>query len=197
MEQLTRRADHLAEKTKELEEAHYILSDSVGDVKQKMNVLKIASKEQERHIDSKLEETEEVVSQMASKLHQQEKEIKSYVADIAKKLPIPSAVTAKGKIRKRLLLWFECAYGTKPDFVLETKHWSKWLRVVGPAISLGMGIMTGDAGSTLEALYDIYTEVRRKDVDPKVKMETLTKEPFLTSSERDELIEALRDQGFF
>eukprot|EP01138_Halocafeteria_seosinensis_P011730 gb/GECG01011988.1/.p1 GENE.gb/GECG01011988.1/~~gb/GECG01011988.1/.p1 ORF type:complete len:1716 (+),score=288.74 gb/GECG01011988.1/:1-5148(+) len=197
VEQLARRADHLEEKGKKLEDEHYLLTDSVGDVKQKVNVLEVAAKEEEQRVDSRLEETDKAITRMESELQQKKKEIKSHLALVKKKLPTPSSVEAKGRIRKRLILYFQCAYGTQPDFVLETKHWTKWLRVVGSAIAVGKAIATGDAGGTLKGLYGVYKAMRRKDIDPKVTMDTLTKEPFLTSSEQDELIEALRDQGFF
>eukprot|EP01138_Halocafeteria_seosinensis_P000935 gb/GECG01000958.1/.p1 GENE.gb/GECG01000958.1/~~gb/GECG01000958.1/.p1 ORF type:complete len:769 (+),score=128.22 gb/GECG01000958.1/:1-2307(+) len=187
------RVDHQEEKTKDLEEKHYVLVEESGSLDGRVNALELAAKEQEE----RLTEVEKSIEEVESELQNKNKEIKEFIAQISKKLPVPAGVEAKGIIRKRILLRFECAKGRKPDFIMETASWTKWIRVAISAVSTGCHLAIGDAGGTLKGLMEVYKSLRRKDADPDLKFATLTEQPYLTSAEQDELIEGLRNQGFF
>eukprot|EP01138_Halocafeteria_seosinensis_P006210 gb/GECG01006351.1/.p1 GENE.gb/GECG01006351.1/~~gb/GECG01006351.1/.p1 ORF type:complete len:873 (+),score=157.15 gb/GECG01006351.1/:1-2619(+) len=193
VEEILKRVDHQEERTKDLEEKHYVLSEAVDSADERINVVELAAKEHEE----RLNEVESSIEDIQKELKEKDEEIKSFIAEVSKKLPVPVGVEAKGKIRKRILLRFQCAKGRKPDFIMETASWTKWLRVAASAVSVGKSVAVGDVGGTIQGLADTFSALRRKDADPNLKFETLTKQPFLTSAEQDELINGLRDQGFF
>lgn len=193
IEEIMNRVDHQEERAKDLEEKHYVLADTVSSNEERLNVVELASKEQEKRLD----EVEASVEDVQKELKEKDEEIKKFIAEVSKKLPVPTGVEAKGKIRKRILLRFECARGTKPDFIMETASWTKWLRVAASAVSTGKNIAIGNVGGTIQGLMDMFKNLRRKDADPQLKFDTLVKQPFLTSTEQDELINGLRAQGFF
>jgi hypothetical protein len=96
-----------------------------------------------------------------------------------------------------VILRFKCARGTEPDFVYETASWSKWLRVGLCAITTGKSILTGDLSGTLDSFLNLFEALKRKDIDAQLTFTTLVEEPFLTSTEQDELLQNLREKGFF
>ena len=193
IQEISRRVDHQEERTKDLDEKHYVVADLVNSTTQKINAVELAAKQQEK----RLEAVETSIEDLEKELKEKDSEIKSFIAEFSKALPIPTSVEAKGKIRKRILLRFECAQGRKPDFVMETASWTKWLRVIASSISTGYHIAVGDVGASLKGLLDVFKAMRRKDADPNLKFDTLVQQPFLTSTEQDELILGLRQQGFF
>jgi hypothetical protein len=100
-------------------------------------------------------------------------------------------------VRKRVILKFKCSRGTEPDFVIETAAWTKWIRVAICAFQAGNSILIGDAFGTMGSLVELYNAMKKKDLDADLTFQTLCQEPFLTSKEEDELIEGLREKGFF
>lgn len=123
--------------------------------------------------------------------------MQAFIAEVVKKLPVPYAYEASGRIRKRVILRFKCARGTEPDFVYETAAWSKWLRVGLCALTAGKSIITGDILGGVDGLSNMFDALKRKDLDAELTFKTLVEEPFLTSGEQDELLENLREKGFF
>eukprot|EP01138_Halocafeteria_seosinensis_P014884 gb/GECG01015194.1/.p1 GENE.gb/GECG01015194.1/~~gb/GECG01015194.1/.p1 ORF type:complete len:940 (+),score=149.70 gb/GECG01015194.1/:1-2820(+) len=193
VEDLAKKADHHAKAIKDVEEKHYVLADNVTAHGGRVNKLELLAKEHDRRLESVEESVEKIEEELANRTE----EIKEFIADVTKKLPVPVSVEARGKIRKRIRLRFCCAAGTKPDFILESVHWTKWLRVVASALNTGKSIFVGDIAGTVGGLLECFKALKRKDTDRSVKFENLVKQPFLTSVEQDELIEGLRSQGFF
>ena len=129
-------------------------------------------------------------------------ELKEFIAQINKKLPIPKRFSTKGRIRKTLILEFVCE-GKSPNclfpddrpFTTETKDWNKWLKIAFSGIKLGKSLIVpasgGDAISAVKDAYDAYKEKYDKDFLAYIK------EPFLTSKEQDNLVNQLRESKFF
>ncbi len=190
----------LQERTEKIEDVLYIHQEDLDRVKgqvtqlgDRMNVVEVAKvlmEEQMREMNENLED-------LASKVMSQQSGMKEFMALVVKKLPIPSSYVAKGKIRKRLILTFKCSKGRKPDFVMKTADWSKWITVVFLAAQT-----VEDAGRVsvlgllkdLKALYDALT---KSGLNGETRFGTLISAPFLTSKEEDDLIRGLRSNGFF
>ncbi|MHA2028988.1 MAG: hypothetical protein ACW99Q_06330, partial [Candidatus Kariarchaeaceae archaeon] len=128
--------------------------------------------------------------------------LKNFIADIAKKLPVPKTFSTEGRIRKTIILHFvcdketdRCIFPESRSFTTESKDWNKWLKIAFSGIKIGKSIIMpaniGDAGKAVKQAYDDY-----KTADDKDFLSYLS-EPFLTSSEQDNLIEQLREAKFF
>ncbi len=128
--------------------------------------------------------------------------LKDFIADVTKKLPVPIGFSIKGKIRRTLILEFACSangksclYPKDRVFTTETKAWSKWLKIAFSAVKIGKAVIypvsAGDAVGAIKEAYEAYKE--KEDAD----FLSYISEPFLTSSEQDNLIEQLRESNFF
>mmetsp|Transcript_7126 Transcript_7126/g.10615 ORF Transcript_7126/g.10615 Transcript_7126/m.10615 type:complete len:800 (-) Transcript_7126:162-2561(-) len=127
-------------------------------------------------------------------------DVKDFVGDIVKKLPSPKRLEVVGTLRKTLILHFECVH-TGYEYPIISKEWSKWLKMgfslakAGKAvIDIGMGNPLGLLSTGVECVKGIYDAYKTSDDD---EFNTYITNPFLTSTEQDQLIEKLREQGFF
>jgi hypothetical protein len=128
--------------------------------------------------------------------------LKTFIADVVKKLPIPIRFSTEGRVRKTLQLHYvcgiqteRCLYPLERPFVTETKEWNKWLKIAMSAVSIGKAVIfpfeTSDAVDSVRQAYNLYKTGEEKDFLSYIG------EPFLTSSEQDKLIIQLRDARFF
>jgi len=127
-------------------------------------------------------------------------EVKDFVGEIVKKLPTPSRLAVQGTLRKTLILYFVCVH-TGREFPIESHDWNKWLKIGFSLVKLGKMVvdcgignplsLVGDGVDTVKAIYEAYKQTDDKDFN------TYITQPFLTSTESDDLINKLRDQGFF
>mgnify|MGYP005994425927 CR=1 FL=1 len=151
--------------------------------------------EQQRALEQGLQELQSYVDQNMANM-------KEFVSQLVKKLPIPISFSTEGSIRKSVLLHFVCGKRT-PDccihdfndtFSTSTTEWNKWLKIGVSALMLGKSLV---AKSPLEAfgnIKKIYTDFKKRDDDDFTKF---TQEPFLTSHEQDKLIIQLRKSDFY
>lgn len=193
VEELSRRADHQEQLLTTQREEVALLATDVARIGDRVNVVEIAAKQ----LETRVEAVEVSIEELRSSFDNQTNAMKAFIADVVKKLPVPYAFEASGRIRKRIILKFRCSRGCEPDFVIETAAWSKWLRVGLCAFSTGKSILTGDLMGSLEGFSNLFDALKRKDIDAELTFKTLVEEPFLTSTEQDELIENLREKGFF
>jgi hypothetical protein len=193
VEELSRRADHQEQLLTAQREEVALLATDVARIGDRVNVVEVAA----RQLETRVEAVEVSVEELRSSFDSQTNAMKAFIADVVKKLPVPYAFEASGRIRKRIILKFRCSRGCEPDFVIETAAWSKWLRVGLCALTTGKSILTGDVMGSLESFSNLYNALKRKDIDAELTFKTLVEEPFLTSSEQDELIGNLREKGFF
>jgi len=128
--------------------------------------------------------------------------LKTFIADIVKKLPIPIRFSTEGRLRETLQLHYvcgiqteRCLYPLERPFVTETKEWSKWLRIAMSAVSIGKAVIfpfeTSEAIDSVREAYNLYKTGEEKDFLSYIS------EPFLTSSEQDKLVTQLREARFF
>lgn len=174
-----------------------ILAVRVDAVEQKINEL-----------NAKVSESCQNFDEVKAYLDKNIEDLKDFVATIAKKLPTPTRFSVTGKLRKTLKLHFPCCRNRAgctsipgAEFVIESKDWSKWLKVgfsvikLGKAaIDIGMGNPLGLVETGIDCVKEIY-EIYKTNVDD--DFNSYIREPFLTSTEQDKLVEALRAQGFF
>lgn len=123
-------------------------------------------------------------------------ELKDFIGDVVKKLPIPNELTVvKGKVRNTLQLHFICQV-TGEDFVTETKEFKKWVKVGFSAVKLGVSVFRGNdlPEAAMDATKAVYNALKKKDDEEFLKY---ISEPFLTSNEQDDLINQLRAAKFF
>lgn len=132
-------------------------------------------------------------------------EVKDFIAEVVKKLPLPCSFSDEGLIIKKITLYFECSSKCSPSclypgpdkakrFTTQTKTVHKWLKVAFSAIQLGKAIWENnpiDALGAIKSAYDACMEQYDKD------FKAFCSEPFLTSEEQDNLINQLRDASFF
>ena len=128
--------------------------------------------------------------------------LKTFIADVVKKLPIPIRFSTEGRVRQTLQLHYvcgiqkeRCLYPLERPFVTETKEWSKWLKIAMSAVSIGKAVIfpfeTSDAIDSVRSAYKLYKSKEESD------FLSFISEPFLTSSEQDKLIVQLREARFF
>ena len=128
--------------------------------------------------------------------------LKTFIADVVKKLPIPIRFSTEGRVRKTLQLHYvcgiqteRCLYPLERPFVTETKEWSKWLKIAMSAVSIGKAVIfpfeTNEAIDSVREAYNLYKTGEEKDFLSYIS------EPFLTSSEQDKLVTQLREARFF
>lgn len=127
-------------------------------------------------------------------------DMKDFVGDVVKKLPAPKRLEVVGTLRKTLILHFECVH-TGYEFPIISKEWSKWLKMgfalakAGKAVfDIGTGNPLGLLSTGIDCVKGIYDAYKTNDDD---EFNTYITQPFLTSTEQDQLLEKLRDQGFF
>ncbi|UCG00941.1 MAG: hypothetical protein JSW11_15155 [Candidatus Heimdallarchaeota archaeon] len=129
-------------------------------------------------------------------------ELKEFISQIAKKLPIPSEFSTEGRIRKTMKLHFTCGmqndrclYPSDRSFTAETKAWNKWLKIALSAVKIGAAVIHPvAAGGAVDAVKDVYEVYRTKDDADFI---SYISQPFLTSEEQDNLIVQLRKARFF
>ncbi len=129
-------------------------------------------------------------------------ELKDFISQIAKKLPIPSEFSTEGRIRKTMNLHFACCiqnerclYPSDRSFTTETKAWNKWLKIALSAVKIGAAVIHPvAAGGAVDAVKDAYEAYRSKDDADFI---SYISQPFLTSEEQDNLIIQLRKARFF
>lgn len=126
--------------------------------------------------------------------------MKDFVGDVVKKLPAPKRLEVVGTVRKTLILHFECVH-TGYEYPIESKEWSKWVKMgfslakAGKAVfDIGTGNPLGLLSTGADCVKGIYDAYKTNDDD---EFNTYITQPFLTSTEQDKLLEKLRDQGFF
>lgn len=127
-------------------------------------------------------------------------DMKDFVGEVVKKLPAPKRLEVVGTLRKTLILHFECVH-TGYEFPIVSKEWSKWLKMgfslakAGKAVfDIGTGNPLGLLSTGIDCVKGIYDAYKSNDDD---EFNTYITQPFLTSTEQDQLLEKLRDQGFF
>jgi serine/threonine protein kinase len=130
-----------------------------------------------------------------------EGQLREFVGSVVQKLPLPSKfVVKKGRFTKTLGLVFTCKV-TAQSFTVSTRQWARWLKVSISLLKAGVTAMDSGVGGArdivdnVKSAYDAYKA--RDDEDFK----TFVEQPFLLSTERDELIKQLRsckdlDGGF-
>lgn len=188
------------ERTEKIEEVLYIhqedldrLKGQVTQLGDRMNVVEVANV----LMEEQMKEMNENLEELASKVTSQQSQMKEFLALLVKKLPIPSSYGAKGKIRKRLILTFKCSRGRKPDFVMETADWSKWITVVFLAAQCVEDAVSLTVLGLLKDLKALYDTLMKSGLSGETRFNTLISAPFLTSKEEDDLICGLRANGFF
>ena len=128
--------------------------------------------------------------------------LKYFIADVVKKLPVPVKFATEGRIRKTIHLHFTCGlkherclYPEDRPFITESKDWNKWLKIAMSAVRIGRAIIfpieSDDAVDAVREAYEAY-----KDKDDKDFLAYIG-EPFLTSTEQDNLVNQLREARFF
>jgi len=129
-------------------------------------------------------------------------QMKEFVGEVVKKLPLPVAFSNEGLIIKTLTLYFECCNktdtcifsGGEDRFRTETRQVNKWLKVAFSAVMLGKAIFEQDPVDGLGCIKDAFDACM---IDYKEDFRSFCTEPFLTSEEQDNLINQLRDDQFF
>ena len=129
-------------------------------------------------------------------------ELKDFISQIAKKLPIPSEFSTEGRIRKIMKLHFTCSlqnerclYPSDRHFTTETKAWNKWLKIALSAVKIGAAVIHPlAAGGAVDAVKEVYEAYKTKEDTDFI---SYISQPFLTSTEQDNLIVQLRNARFF
>ena len=173
---------------------------AIIDYVEKRDARSLASRIEEQN--AKIKEAVKSVDDLTRYVDENVTILKDFIAEVAKKLPVPSGFSTKGRIRKTLILEFSCSangksclYPKDRVFTTETKAWSKWLKIAFSAVKIGKAVIypvsAGDAVGAIKEAYEAYKE--KEDAD----FLSYISEPFLTSSEQDNLIEQLREANFF
>lgn len=166
-----------------------VLTNRVDELDAKINAL-----------NSKVSETCHNMADVIAYVDANMADMKDFLADVVKKLPNPKRLEVVGTLRKTLILHFECCH-TGLEYPITSHEWSKWLKMgfslvkAGQAvIELGIGNPLGILSKGVECVQEIYSAYKTNDDD---EFNTYITQPFLTSTEQDQLLEKLRDQGFF
>ncbi|MFX0107129.1 MAG: hypothetical protein ACFE7R_02505 [Candidatus Hodarchaeota archaeon] len=127
--------------------------------------------------------------------------LKQFIADVNKKLPVPMRFSLEGRLRKTLQLHFvcglqseRCLYPEDRPFITETQAWNKWLKIAMSAVKLGKAMIFPIEGGAIDVIREAYSIYRADDDQDFL---TYIREPFLTSTEQDNLVNQLRDARYF
>lgn len=136
--------------------------------------------------------------------------IKEFTAQIQKKMAMPSRMEMDKKLlglRKEFTLYFTCGrhlegykYPEGAVLTINTSEWSKWFRITVSSVKVGYNILRMKAGKvnegikTIKELKNGYNECKTDEFS---EFYSLAWEPFLISEGRGELVENLRENGFF
>jgi hypothetical protein len=160
-------------------------------------------------------------------IEEQISEVKEFIAEVVKKLPVPTQITTKkgGILGTKTVtqLWFVCEE-TGEHVIVETSDWNKWVKVGFAAIKTGASICRfvaagdpsifaeamGSATKMFDACKHLKENADAEGLLTKVgsayqswksrddpPFDEHITEPFLTSKESDELIDGLKKANFF
>jgi hypothetical protein len=129
-------------------------------------------------------------------------ELRSYITEVQKRLPVPTAFSTEGRIKKTLKLHFECSrqednclYPKDRPFISETKVWNRWLKIAMSAVKIGKAmIIPFDSEGAVDAVREAYNAYKDKDDKDFI---TEFSEPFLTSDQQDNLVNQLKNARYF
>ncbi|MHA2366475.1 MAG: hypothetical protein ACXAC7_21140 [Candidatus Hodarchaeales archaeon] len=128
-------------------------------------------------------------------------ELKEFMAEVVKKLPIPRAFSSEGRLRKTIKLHFVCGCGDDRclfpkdrPFFTETKEINKWIKVALSTVKLGVAVVEGIGGGVVQSVQEMYQTATGKE---DAEFLAIVNEPFLTSYEQDYLIDRLRNARYF
>jgi len=128
-------------------------------------------------------------------------QLKDFVGEIVKKLPTPYLFTAEGIVRRTLTLHFECGlneqnclYTRDKPFTTDTSDWAKWVKMSFTLFKLGKALYDKSLGDAFGAAKDLFDQYKQKEDGDFM---SYISQPFLTSTEQDNLINQLRDKRFF
>jgi hypothetical protein len=129
-------------------------------------------------------------------------ELRSYITEIQKRLPVPTAFSTEGRIKKTLKLHFECSrqddnclYPKDRPFISETKVWNRWLKIAMSAVKIGKAmIIPFDSEGAVDAVREAYNAYKEKDDKDFISEFS---EPFLTSDQQDNLVNQLKKARYF
>ena len=140
--------------------------------------------------------------QVQAMLDQKVNELKTFVAKVSKTLPRPSRIEVSKKwlgARKVVELTFVCPV-TSFELKVTSTSWSLWLKFAVSLAQAGYSVLDGDLTSAAEMSIDVvknaYNAYHEKDTDQK-SFDALMQAPILLSTEHDQLLSGLRDEGFF
>ena len=111
-----------------------------------------------------------------------------------------------GDVYVDLVLRFRCARDSEVTLEIESAQWSTWLKFGVSLMKAGKCALAGDVEGVkaqgieaARAAYDALSDRRKRKAtkDESGGFDKLLREPFLLSSEQDELISGLRRKGFF
>lgn len=185
--EITRRADHPREKAHTQLLAHPVPVDSINVSIQRTNAVELALRDSQ---DCQPKEDEETLSRISSRLQERQEDCTSFLKELISCIPIPSTVDTKGRVKKRLVLRFQCSYGSKPE-------WAKWIRLLSVMLATGKSIRILGRTGSFSSLFEAYKVVRSQNEDHRMTFRSLLTRPFLAPSEQREVIEALREEGFY
>ena len=166
-----------------------VLTDKVDDLEAKVDAL-----------NSRVSESCKIYEDVIAYVDKNIKDVKDFVGEVVKKLPLPKRLEVIGTARKTLVLHFECCK-TKKEYPIKSQEWNKWLKMgfslaksSKAIIDIGTGNPLGLLTTGADAIKGIYEAYKSNDDD---EFNSYITNPFLTSAEQDGLINKLRDQGFF
>lgn len=207
----------LAQEMNDLEEKVVSWHDSIDLIQAQVNDQQKLSESIQQTVDGQQQKIADVTLElekqriliesgfhaMKAYVDQHLKELKLFIGELVKKVPVPVNFTVEGVFRKSLKLHFTC--GSKLSahckyhndnfyFTTVTKEWNKWLKVGLSTLMLGLCLISKnplDAFGFMKYIYDTLNPKEDRDFD------TFAQQPFLTSEEQDHMILQLRRADFF
>merc|ERR1711908_134378 len=135
-------------------------------------------------------------------LESQTAEVKEFIGHVCKSLPRPTHVKVARKwlgTRKIVQMVFVCPVSGY-ERIIESHCWSLWLKFCYSLAGSGVNVITGDligaAGSGIEAVKNAYNAYHEDDRTQQ-SLDVLMRAPLLLPTEKEQLIQSLRDQKFF
>ena len=200
VQRLSRLADRPEQKSKRRDRYHVNANTFIGGTIKKLNPVEVAWKKQEKRKRSKRRvltvSKATVINDIEDSLKSKRKKIRRFLKTATKRIPLPTAVSRSG-LHRRLTLYFQCNSGAGPEFIVDTIHWSKWMRYIACGIKHGYQILYSGEVLTLQNLYQLYQQLYREDIDPEATFEGFLSDPCLTSTEQEELAVSLQKDGVY
>jgi len=185
--------DYLAEGASKVDIRDSVVQRSnIGkDIKVKRGLDEEAMKETMEHMDrrsrKRTRELKKGQKNLRDEMRTMSRKMKRHMNDISKELPAPSGMKKKGGT---LIVEFNCALCDKDVGTIRDRRWVRWVHLGAGVAMAGIGLATLRPEMGFKGIRKLYADFSGKELEDVPKDDL-----FLTSEEKDRMVQRLRKEG--